>query len=111
METFEKIIEQYTQSEVCMGELLANISADGMMMGCGCGIVFLISFLINVLENLGVFPQSITFLPFFSAGGSCIIISYGLMGIVLSTYRYKNIYPRHPETGFMSINSKVKKAS
>jgi len=83
----------------------------GMMMGCGCGIVFLISFLINVLENLGVFPQSITFLPFFSAGGSCIIISYGLMGIVLSTYRYKNIYPRHPETGFMSINSKVKKVS
>ena len=83
----------------------------GMMMGCGCGIVFLISFLINVLENLGVFPQSITFLPFFSAGGSCIIVSYGLMGIVLSTYRYKNIYPRHPETGFMSINSKVKKVS
>ena len=82
-----------------------------MMMGCGCGIVFLISFLINVLENLGVFPQSITFLPFFSAGGSCIIISYGLMGIVLSTYRYKNIYPRHPEAGFMSINSKVKKVS
>lgn len=81
----------------------------GMMMGCGCGIVFLISFLINVLENLGVFPQSITFLPFFSAGGSCIIVSYGLMGIVLSTYRYKNIYPRHPEAGFMSINSKVKK--
>ena len=63
----------------------------GMMMGCGCGIVFLISFLINVLENLGVFPQSITFLPFFSAGGSCIIISYGLMGIVLSTYRYKKL--------------------
>ena len=83
----------------------------GMMMGCGCGIVFLISFLINVLENLGVFPQSITFLPFFSAGGSCIIVSYGLMGIVLSTYRYKNIYLRHPETGFMSINSKVKKVS
>jgi cell division protein FtsW (lipid II flippase) len=83
----------------------------GMMMGCGCRIVFLISFLINVLENLGVFPQSITFLPFFSAGGSCIIISYGLMGIVLSTYRYKNIYPRHPGAGFMSINSKVKKVS
>lgn len=47
----------------------------GMMMGCGCGIVFLISFLINVLENLGVFPQSITFLPFFSAGGSCVVNS------------------------------------
>lgn len=47
----------------------------------------------------------------FGDGISCIIISYGLMGIVLSTYRYKNIYPRHPETGFMSINSKVKKVS
>ena len=67
----------------------------GMMMGCGCGIVFLINFSINILENLGVFPQSVTFLPFLSAGGSCIIVSYGLMGIVLSTYRYKNIYPRH----------------
>ena len=67
----------------------------GMMMGCGCGIVFLINFFINILENLGIFPQSVTFLPFLSAGGSCIIVSYGLMGIVLSTYRYKNIYPRH----------------
>lgn len=67
----------------------------GMMMGCGCGIVFLVSFLLNVLENIGIFPQTTTFLPFLSAGGSYIIVSYGLMGIVLSTYRYKNIYPRH----------------
>ena len=36
METFEKIIEQYTQSEVCMGELLANISADGMSIEDAC---------------------------------------------------------------------------
>ena len=67
----------------------------GMMMGCGCGIVFLVSFLLNVLENIGIFPQTTTFLTFLSAGGSYIIVSYGLMGIVLSTYRYKNIYPRH----------------
>lgn len=37
----------------------------GMMMGCGCGIVFLVNFSINILENLGVFPQSVTFLPFY----------------------------------------------
>ena len=37
----------------------------GMMMGCGCGIVFLINFFINILENLGIFPQSVTFLPFY----------------------------------------------
>lgn len=67
----------------------------GMMMGCGCGMVFLVSFLINVLENLGIFPPTATFLPILSAGGSQIVISYGLMGIVLSIYRYKNVYPRH----------------
>ena len=44
-------------------------------------------------------------------GGCSAKDKSGLMGIVLSTYRYKNIYPRHPETGFMSINSKVKKVS
>lgn len=67
----------------------------GMMMGWGCGMVFLVSFLINVLENLGALPPTATFLPFLSAGGSYIVVSYGLMGIVLSIYRYKNVYPRH----------------
>lgn len=67
----------------------------GMMMGCGCGMIFLVSFLINVLENLGALPPTATFLPFLSAGGSYVIVSYGLIGIVLSIYRYKNVYPRH----------------
>ena len=47
---------------------------------------------------------------FLSAGGSCIIVSYGLMGIVLSTYRYKNIYPRHLKIGFKFDKTKAKKA-
>lgn len=67
----------------------------GMIMGCGCGMIFLVSFLVNVLENVGILPSSAAFLPFISAGGSYIIVSYGLMGIVLSIYRYKNVYPRH----------------
>lgn len=67
----------------------------GMVMGCGCGMIFLGSFFLNVLENLGAFPPTSTFLPFLSAGGSYIVVSYGLLGIVLSIYRYKNIYPRH----------------
>ena len=67
----------------------------GMIMGCGCGMIFLVSFLVNVLENIGIFPSFAAFLPFISAGGSYIIVSYGLMGVVLSIYRYKNVYPRH----------------
>lgn len=69
----------------------------GMVMGCGCGMVFLVSFLINVSENLGIFPATSSFLPFLSAGGSYTVAVYGLMGIVLSIYRYKNIYPCHAE--------------
>ena len=65
----------------------------GMIMGCGCGMIFLVSSLINVLENLGILPPTSTFLPFISAGGSYIVVSYGLLGIVLSIYRYKNVYP------------------
>ena len=67
----------------------------GMLMGCGCGMVFLMSLLINVLENIGIFPSTVTFLPFISSGGSYIIACYGLLGIVLSVYRYKNVYPAH----------------
>ena len=67
----------------------------GMLMGCGCGMVFLMSLVINVLENVGVFPPTMTFLPFVSSGGSYIIACYGLFGIVLSVYRYKNVYPAH----------------
>lgn len=79
----------------------------GMMMGCGCGMIFLVSFLINVLENLGAFPPTATFLPFLSAGGSYIIVSYGLMGIVLSIYRYKNVYPQHVKASIRSNNGRI----
>lgn len=77
------------------GTALKQKNQLGMMMGCGCGMIFLVSFLINVLENLGALPPAATFLPFLSAGGSYIVVSYGLFGIVLSIYRYKNVYPRH----------------
>ena len=67
----------------------------GQMIGCGCGILFAVSTLLNILINFGMFPTSMTFLPFFSAGGSCVVLSYALMGIVLSIYRYKSIYPAY----------------
>ena len=38
------------------------------------------------------------------------LVSYGLMGIVLSTYRYKNIYPRHLKIGFKFDKTKARKA-
>lgn len=67
----------------------------GMVMGVGCGMILLVSFLVNVLENLSLLPLTATFFPFISAGGGYIVVCYGLIGIVLSIYRYKNIYPRN----------------
>lgn len=78
------------------GTALKQKNQLGMLMGCGCGMIFLVSLLINILENLGVLPPSKTFFPFMSAGGSYIIVSYGLAGIVLSIYRYKNIFIGFP---------------
>ena len=67
----------------------------GMLMGYGCGMIFALNTVINVFENLGLLPVSSTFLPFFSAGRSNLILSYALIGLMLSIYRYKNVYPRH----------------
>lgn len=65
----------------------------GMCMGCGCGMIILLNVIIHIGINLGLLPVTGSFLPFFSTGGSSIITSYVLMGIILSVYRYKNVYP------------------
>ena len=66
-----------------------------MCMGCGCGMILVLNVVINIAENIGLFPVTETFLPFFSRGGSGIWVCYVLLGIVLNIYRYKDIYPKH----------------
>lgn len=66
----------------------------GMMMGFGCGMIFLLNIVINILCSVGAFPPAASFLPFFSLGTSNILLCYALAGIVMSVYRYKDIYPR-----------------
>ena len=70
----------------------------GMCMGCGCGTILLLNTLANVGECMGCLPITQTFLPFFSTGSGNIIVCYVLMGIILSIYRYKNVYPAHVDT-------------
>ena len=70
----------------------------GMILGCACGTVFFAQLLLCLLVNLGLFPTTSTTLPFFSCGGSGIVVSYMLLGLVLSIYRYKNILPEKPGT-------------
>lgn len=70
----------------------------GMIIGFGCGLVFFIKALVSILVNLQFIPHVSINMPFLSYGGSTTIVSYCLLGLVLSIYRYKNILPNRNET-------------
>lgn len=70
----------------------------GMIVGFGCGLVFFVKTLVSILMNLQLIPYISISMPFFSYGGSSILVSYILLGLVLSIYRYKNILPNRNET-------------
>ena len=64
----------------------------GMITGYGCGIVFMLQFIMTVAVNLGLLPPTSIVLPLFAgSGGGSIIASYILLGLTLSIYRYKDI--------------------
>lgn len=80
----------------------------GRCMGCGYGMVILINFLYNIGLNIGRFPLMQSFLPLFSAGGNNIMVCYILLGIVLSIYRYKNIYPSKIDTRLKTMKIEIR---
>lgn len=63
----------------------------GMMIGLGCGSILGIQIISYLLENLGLMPYTFVYLPLFSTGGTGIIVTYALLGIVLSIYKYQDI--------------------
>jgi cell division protein FtsW (lipid II flippase) len=83
----------------------------GMLMGFGCGLVFMIMTCFNIIETLGFFPLTRTSLPFFSYGGTEMVVCYILVGIVLSVYRYKSILPAMLKKGKLYkavlVNNKI----
>lgn len=64
----------------------------GFIMGIGCVMILFISILSNILCAFGIIAQVSVCLPFLSASGSNILVSYVLVGIVLSVFRFKNVY-------------------
>ena len=63
----------------------------GMIIGCGCGMVFGVMVFFSVIQSIGLFLVTAVIFPFFSNSGSGTLIFYILLGIVLSIYRYQNI--------------------
>ena len=81
---------------VCIfGAAIRQKNELGLVMGVGCGMVLLMNAVINILCAIGILPPASSFLPFFSAGGSNLILCYAFIGIVMSIYRYKNVYPKY----------------
>ena len=66
----------------------------GMIVGLSCGLAFLMKITASILINLQLLPFFSISMPFLSYGGSGTIVSYILLGLVLSVYRYKNILPK-----------------
>ena len=63
----------------------------GMIIGAGCGMVFLMQTVTNIMVVFNLIPMTGVSLPLFSYARTGIIVSYILLGIVLSIYRNKDI--------------------
>jgi cell division protein FtsW (lipid II flippase) len=68
----------------------------GLIIGLGCSLVFAVQIGMYVLSNLSFLPSMPGYLPLFSPGSIGTIVTYGLLGILLSIYRYKDVTPESP---------------
>ena len=68
----------------------------GMLMGTGCAAVFLIQTAVYCVNNMGLVYLG-SYCPFLTMGGSSILMTYVLLGLLLSICRYRNTAPeRNP---------------
>lgn len=68
----------------------------GLVVGFGCSLVIAVQILVFVLVNLTIIPTTSVFLPLISYGGSGTIVSFALVGIEMSIYRYQSVLHREP---------------
>ena len=79
----------------------------GMVMGFGCGMIILLNIFLNFAGIFGWIPLTTTFLPFLSAGKNNILLCYALVGIILSIYRYKDVYPKKFKASQVSLQKTI----
>lgn len=63
----------------------------GTWIAFGCTLIFVIQTVEYLLMNFGVLPGMFGTLPFLSAGGHTTLLMYVLAGILLGTYRFKDV--------------------
>lgn len=77
---------------------IASYSEDnfGMLVSAGTAAMFLFQVIVNIGMNLGLAPVTGIPLPFLSSGGTSMVVSYAMLGIVQSVYikyRQANLPP------------------
>lgn len=75
------------QISVCQSNQL------GMIMGLGCSLLFFVQSAEYILVNLTILPTTSVYLPLISYSGGGMIQTCGLVGILLSIYRYQDVVP------------------
>ncbi|WP_181995507.1 FtsW/RodA/SpoVE family cell cycle protein [Clostridium sp. AM58-1XD] len=73
--------------------VLRHPNCLGMMVGLACGLALLDHTLCYVLSNMGFILFSQLSMPFLSYGLGTTVVTYIMMGILLSIYRYKDVLP------------------
>lgn len=64
----------------------------GMIMGTGCSAVLMVQLAMYLAGNLGLINLS-SYCPFLNYGGSGMVVSSVLYGLLLSIYRYEKVMP------------------
>lgn len=78
----------------------------GMIMGTACSTLFILQVILYFINNLGIMPTE-TNCPFLSYAGTGTVVTYILIGILLSICRYQNILPVSPPSKELGIRRKV----
>lgn len=70
----------------------------GMIMGVGCCAVFLFQIIFYLLNNMGIMNFGGSYCPLLNRGGTGTLVTYVLLGLVLSICRYQSVLPAHLDT-------------
>jgi len=78
----------------------SQVSRFGYYLGVGATLYLIVPSLLNMMVTLGMLPTKGLTLPFFSSGGSSLIVSLMALGVLQSLHFRRDEYPTTPEQSY-----------
>jgi cell division protein FtsW len=78
---------------------ISAADTEGFLLAAGFGLLITLQATINIGVAIGLLPVTGITLPFFSYGGSSLVISCAAVGLILSVARHG----REPKVNFVRI--------